>query len=198
MNAHTSKVELFETTPVPAALAKMALPTIMSQLITLIYNMADTWFIGRTNNPYMVAASSLVLTIYLITMAAANLFGVGGGTLAARLLGARRDDEARRAASLSLVMAAGASLVFSGLCAAFMEPLLRLLGASERTMGYAKEYLFYVVIIGAFPTVVSNTMASLLRNVGYSREAGVGLMYGGLLNIALDPLFMFVLLPDGR
>ena len=94
MNAHTSKVELFETTPVPAALAKMALPTIMSQLITLIYNMADTWFIGRTNNPYMVAASSLVLTIYLITMAAANLFGVGGGTLAARLLGARRDDEA--------------------------------------------------------------------------------------------------------
>ena len=73
MNAHTIKVELFETTPVPAVLAKMALPTIMSQLITLIYNMADTWFIGRTNNPYMVAASSLVLTIYLITMAAANL-----------------------------------------------------------------------------------------------------------------------------
>ncbi len=196
--ARGNKVELFEKTPVRIALAKMALPTIMSQLITLIYNMADTWFIGRTNNPYMVAASSLVLTIYLAVMASANLFGVGGGTLAARLLGAKREDEARRAASLSLVLASFASLVFSGLCAAFMEPLLRLLGASEKTMGYAKEYLLYVVIIGAFPTVVSNTMAALLRNVGYSREAGTGLMYGGLLNMALDPLFMFVLLPDGR
>lgn len=193
-----SKTELFETMPVAAALCKMAVPTIMSQLITLVYNVADTWFIGRTNNPYMVAASSLVLTIYWITMATANLFGVGGGTLAARLLGAKREDEARRAASLSLVLAAIASLVFSVLCVIYMEPMLRLLGASDRTMGYAKEYLFYVVIIGAFPSVVSGTMASLLRNVGYSRESATGLMFGGLLNIALDPLFMFVLLPDGR
>ena len=112
--ARGNKVELFEETPVRIALAKMALPTIMSQLITLIYNMADTWFIGRTNNPYMVAASSLVLTIYLAVMASANLFGVGGGTLAARLLGAKREDEARRAASLSLVLAAFASLNTTG------------------------------------------------------------------------------------
>ena len=95
--------------PVPAALTKMAIPTIVSQLITLIYNMADTWFIGQTNNPYMVAASSLVLTVFMMTVALSNLFGVGGGTLTVRLLGSQQEDEARKVASLSLIMAGSAA-----------------------------------------------------------------------------------------
>jgi len=132
------KREIFENMGVPAALAKMAIPTIVSQLITLIYNIADTWFIGQTDNPYMVAASSLVLTVFLMTTALANLFGVGGGTLAVRLLGSYEEEEAGKVASLSLVMAAGASLLFSALCLIFMNPLLRLLGASDNTIGYAR------------------------------------------------------------
>ena len=191
------KTEVFEQLPVPAALTRMAVPTIASQLITLIYNVADTWFIGQTNNPYMVAASSLVLTVFLMTTSLANLFGVGGGTLAVRLLGSRQEDEARRVASLSLSMAAGAALIFSVACLVFMNPLLRLLGASDNTIGYAREYLLFVVVIGGLPTVLSNVMSAMLRNVGYSREAAFGLGMGGLLNVALDPLFMFVLLPDG-
>ena len=191
------KTVIFETMPVPAALAKMAIPTIVSQLITLVYNMADTWFIGQTNNPYMVAASSLVLTIFLMTTSLANLFGVGGGTLAVRLLGSRQEEEARKVASLSLTMAAGASLAFSALCLVFMEPLLYLLGASENTIGYAKQYLLFVVVIGCAPTVLSNVMSAMLRNVGYSREAAFGLGMGGILNVVLDPVFMFLLLPNG-
>ena len=92
----TDKIYIFEQMSVPAALTKMAVPTIVSQLITLIYNVADTWFIGQTNNPYMVAASSLVLTIFLMTTALANIFGVGGGTLAVRLLGSSQEEEARK------------------------------------------------------------------------------------------------------
>ena len=195
-NPH-SKSEMFETMAVPAALARMAVPTIVSQLIVLIYNMADTWFIGRTNNPYMVAASSLVLTVFLMTMSIANLFGVGGGSLMVRLLGAKEPDEARRVASLSLAMAAGAALTFSLLCLIFMNPLLRLLGASDNTIGYARQYLTFVVVIGGTATVLSNCMSAMLRNAGFSKEAGFGLSLGGLLNIALDPLFMFVILPDG-
>ncbi len=191
------KTEIFERMPVPKALTKMAVPTIVSQLITLFYNMADTWFIGQTNNPYMVAASSLVLTIFLMTTSLANLFGVGGGTLAVRLLGRKEEGEARRVASLSLVMAAGAALVFSGACLIFMNPLLRLLGASSNTIGYARQYLIFVVVIGCLPTVLSNVMSAMLRNVGYSREAAFGLGMGGLINVALDPLLMFVLMPDG-
>lgn len=191
------KTKIFEKMSIPSALATMAVPTIVSQLITLIYNIADTWFIGQTNNPYMVAASSLVLTVFLMTTALANLFGVGGGTLAVRLLGSHQEEEAGKVASLSLVMAAGASLVFSVLCLIFMNPLLRLLGASDNTIGFARQYLLFVVVIGGLPTVLSNTMSSMLRNVGYSREAAFGLSMGGLLNVALDPLFMFVLMLDG-
>lgn len=193
----SDKVEIFENIAVPAALAKMAIPTIVSQLITLVYNIADTWFIGQTNDPYMVAASSLVLTVFLMTTSLANLFGVGGGTLAVRLLGSKQEEEARKVASLSLTMAAGASLVFSAACLIFMDPLLRLLGASDNTIGYARQYLLFVVVIGCAPTVLSNVMSAMLRNVGYSREAAFGLGMGGLLNVALDPLFMFVLLPEG-
>ena len=189
--------EIFETKPIPAALAKMAIPTIVSQLITLIYNIADTWFIGQTNNPYMVAASSLVLTIFLMTAALANLFGVGGGNLVVRLLGGKDEEEAKKAASLSLVMAAGASLTFSVLCFLFMDPLLRILGASDYTIGYAKQYLTFVVVIGAVPTVLANTMSAMVRNIGHSKEAGFGLGMGGVLNVILDPIFMFVVFPDG-
>ena len=193
----SGKTDIFESMPVPKALATMAIPTIVSQLITLFYNMADTWFIGQTNNPYMVAASSLVLTVFLMSTALANLFGVGGGTLAVRLLGSQQEEEARKVASLSLVMAAGTAVVFSSSCFLLMEPLLNLLGASVNTMAYAKQYLTFVVVLGALPTMLSSTMSAMLRNVGFSREAAFGLGLGGLPNVALDPLLMFVLMPDG-
>ena len=192
-----NKIELFENKPVPAALATMTIPTIVSQLITLIYNIADTWFIGQTDNPYMVAAASLTATIFLMTTAIANLFGAGGGNLVVRLLGSKQEEEARKVASLSLVMAAGSALCFSLLCLIFMNPMLRMLGASDNTIGYARQYLMFVVVIGTLPTVISHTMSFMLRNIGYSREAAFGLGFGGILNVILDPIFMFVLLPDG-
>ena len=195
--ASGAKSELFETMPVPRALVRMAIPTIISQLINLIYNMADTWFIGRAGNPFMVAASSLVLTVFLMAGALGNLFGVGGGSLVVRLLGAGDREEARRTASWTLTVSCIAAAVFSLLCLLLMDPLLRLLGASDNTIGYARQYLIFVVVIGGLANVTNTTMSFLIRNVGYSREAAFGLSMGGLLNIVLDPLFMFVLLPDG-
>lgn len=192
-----TKIDIFENKPIASALAVMAIPTIMSQLITLIYNIADTWFIGQTDNPYMVAASSLVATIYLMITILANLFGVGGGNLVVILLGKKQEDEARKVASVSLVMAAGGAILFSVLGLVFMNPLLYLLGASSRTINYARQYMLFVVIIGSLPTVLANTMSFMLRNIGYSKEAAFGLGFGGVLNVILDPIFMFVLLPDG-
>lgn len=197
MDRQKSETVLFETAPVPFALATMAFPTIVSQIITLIYNIADTWFIGRTNNPYMIAASSLVLTVFLALTALSNLFGVGGGSLVVRLLGSSQEEEAQKVAALSLTMAAGSALLFSLFCFLLMNPLLRLLGASDLTLGYARQYLLFVVVIGGIPTVLSIAMGTMIRNVGYSHLAGFGLSFGGALNILLDPLFMFVLLPDG-
>ncbi|MBQ6565191.1 MAG: hypothetical protein IJL88_14875 [Clostridia bacterium] len=195
--ADNMKKELFESLAVPRALTRMAIPTIISQLITLIYNMADTWFIGRAGNPYMVAASSLVLTVFLMAGALGNLFGVGGGSLFVRLLGSKDTDEARRAGSWTLSASLAAGLVFSLACLVLMDPLLRLLGASDFTIGYARQYLFFVVVIGGAANVSNTTMSFLLRNAGFAGEAAFGLSLGGILNIALDPLIMFVVLPDG-
>ena len=192
------KDELFARMKPSRALAIMALPTIASQMIVLIYNLADTWFIGRTNNPYMVGASSLALTVYLAVTALANVFGVGGGSLMVRLIGEKKEEDARRVASYSVAVAAISALAFSLLVLFLMDPLLRLLGASDNTLPYARQYVLTTTVLGGIPTVLSMAMPQLLRNSGFSKEAGIGVGIGSLLNVALDPLFMFVLLPEGR
>lgn len=179
------------------ALAVMALPTVASQMILLIYNLADTWYIGRTNNPYMIAASSLALTIYLAIVALSNVFGVGGGSLMVRLAGEKNEEGARKVASYSVAAATVSAIVFSLIVLLLMNPLLRLLGASENTLTYARQYILTTTVIGGVPTVMSMCMPQLLRNAGYSKEAGIGIAFGSLLNVGLDPLFMFVLLPQG-
>ena len=194
----SDKRELFETMPVGKALLTMAVPTIVSQLITMIYNLADTFFIGMSNDPYKVAAASVVGVLFFMLNALANLFGVGGGSLLSRLLGEKRDEEARRVGVFSFYGSLALAATYSLVCFLFTEPLARLLGASDNTVGYASSYLFWVVVVGGIPSTVSLTMSHLLRSAGYSKESGAGLAIGGISNIILDPLFMFVLLPAGN
>ena len=191
------KKKLFETMPVPKAIAAMAIPTIISQLINLIYNMVDTFFIGRTGNSYMVAAVTVAFTLFMMTIAFSNLFGIGGGSQVARMIGSGRDADAKKVSAFSFYATIAIAVAYSLLIGLFMTPVLRLLGASESTMGYAKQYVWLVVVAGSLPTILSMMGAHLLRNVGYSRQASIGLSGGGILNMVLDPLFMFVLLPDG-
>lgn len=197
MNKTVKNEVLFETAPVPQALATLAVPTIISQLITLVYNLADAYFVGRTGNTYMIAAVSLVYPVFSMTAALANLFGVGGGSLISRLLGAKQDKQAEKVCVFSFYAAILVSLFFSLGSFLFLKPILKLLGASPDTMEYARQYMFLVIVLGTIPTVLSATMAHLLRSIGYARQAGVGLSLGAGLNIVLDPLFMFVLLPAG-
>ena len=189
---------VFEKLPVPSALRVMVVPAVVSQLIVLIYNMADTFYVGQTGNPYMVAGTSLILPIFNITLCLAGLAGVGGGALISRLLGENKREEARRVSAFSLYLGICIAAVFSFGTGIFMRPLLEFLGAGENTYGYASQYAFCVIVLGGVPTVLSNVLSNLIRSVGCSREAGAGIMLGGILNIALDPLFMFVLLPDGQ
>ena len=189
---------LFEKMPVPKALATMAVPTVISQLIVLIYNMADTFYIGRTNNPYMVAGAALILPIFNVCIAVANIAGTGGGTLIARLMGARNPRSARRIASFSIWFSAFMGLFFAVMTAVFMHPLLTFLGASSQTYQFARQYCTCVIVLGGTPTITAMTMGNLLRNVGCSKQAGFAISMGGIINIILDPIFMFVLLPPGR
>lgn len=191
------KKKVFEEYSALKSLMIMAVPAIVSQLITLIYNIADTWFIGLTDNPTMVAACSLVLPVYMLSIAISNLFGTGGGSLVSRLLGEKNEVEARKVYAISMWMAFVSAMVFAGLSILFMDPILNLLGASNQTLEYARQYLLYVVGIGGIFNVMSMVMSNLIRSAGYSRESGIGISLGGILNIVLDPIFMFIVFPDG-
>ena len=191
------KKRVFEEYPVLKSLTIMAVPAIVSQLITLIYNIADTWFIGLTDNPSMVAACSLVLPIFLLSISISNLFGTGGGSLISRLLGDKKEMEAKKVFAISMWMSLLTAVAFAGITMLFSDPLLNLLGASDQTRDYARQYLFYVVGIGGVFNVMSMVLSNLIRSVGYSKEAGIGISFGGVLNIILDPILMFWIFPDG-
>ena len=193
-----SKQELFANTPVPRALYLMAVPTIISQMINLIYNMVDAFFIGRTGNSYMMAATSLTLTLVMMNVALSNLFGIGGGSLVARLMGCGKTENARKVSAFSFYGAAAVAGLYALLIGLFLDPLLRFLGASDATIGYARSYTVIVIVAGCLPAILSQTLAHLLRNAGYASQASIGLSAGGILNVMLDPLFMFVLLPRGQ
>ena len=188
---------IFEELPVPRAVMKMAVPTVISQLIVLIYNMADTFFLGRTGNHLMVAGVSLILPIFNISLSISGLAGIGGGALISRLLGKKRPDEARRVYSFCVYLGALTAAVFSLLTLFFMRRLMTALGANSDTYRYASSYAFCVIVCGGVPTVLSNTLANLIRSVGESKKAGFGITMGGVINIILDPIFMFLIMPDG-
>lgn len=200
MQAKTGSAQetVFQDLPIPSALRKMIIPAVTSQLIVLIYNMADTFFVGQANNPYMVAATSLILPVFNITLCLAGLAGIGGGSLISRLLGQGRPDEARRVSAFSLWLGLCIAALFAAGIGLFMDPVLRLLGAGENTYAYARQYALCVIVVGGILTVLSNVLSNLIRSIGRSKAASAGIILGGVLNIALDPLFMFVLLPEGH
>ena len=190
------KRELFETMPVTKALLVLCIPTIMSQLVTMIYNLADTFYIGQTGNPYMVAGVSLSFPLFFFLTSIANLFGVGGGSLISRMLGAKRPEEAKRICAFSFWSGIATAFVFSVCILIFMNPLLNLLGASDNTLSYSRDYIIWVIVVGSIPTVGSMMLAHFLRSEGCAKQSSFGIAGGGILNIILDPIFIFGLHMD--
>ena len=192
------KKELFENTPVTKAILILSVPTVISQLISVIYNIADTFYVGRTGNPYMIAGVSVSLPLFFMTICIANLFGIGCGSLISRMMGAGKEKNARSVSAFTFYGALLVSLLYSLIIFCFMDGILDGLGASADTCVFARQYTTYVVILGTPFIVLSAVIAHLLRNVGYSTQASYGLSGGGILNILLDPLFMFVVFPKGQ
>lgn len=189
---------LFKDAPIGKALASMILPTIVSQVILVIYNMADTWYVGLTENADAVAAVSLCLPIYTILSAISNLFGIGGAAVLARALGAHDKQGGKNTLYLSLAGALAGAVIYA-LCMAFIgRPLLLLIGADASTIDYAWGYVFWTIMVGGIPTILTPVCTHLLRSMGRPRIASLGMMLGAGLNILLDPLWMFVLLPSGH
>lgn len=197
-NIRTREERIFKEAPIPKAVATMAVPTVIGQLVVLIYNLADTYFIGMTNNPILVAASSLILPVFNITSALSSVIGLGGGTLISRLLGVDKRDEAERVSAFTFNVAVIIGAVWSLIVLLLMNPILNLLGASSETYGPARQYALCVIVMGGIPTLLQLVCAQLLRAVGCSKQSGFGMSLGGILNVLLDPLFMFVIMPRGN
>ena len=186
-----SNVDLFENKKVSHAVISLAIPTIISQVITVIYNIADTFFIGQLNNPDMVAAASIVLPLFIFLNAISNLFGIGGASLISRSLGEKNFEKAKKTSTFAIYTAIFTAL-FYGILVFFLRPfLLPLIGANNETYDYSYEYMLWTIVIGAVPTVFNTMISHLIRAQGFAKTASFGMTLGGILNIILDPIFIF-------
>lgn len=182
----------FESKSIPKAYFSLALPVVIGMVITIFYNITDTYFIAMTRNTALVAGVSLCGPVFTLLMAFGNIFGQGGSSLISRLLGENQQDSLRRVSSFCFYAAIVTGLIFGTLMLVFRQPLLRLLGADADTVEYAGAY-YTVMAIGA-PLVVLNFIHNnLLRAEGMSKEAMFGSVGGSVVNIILDPIFIFAL-----
>lgn len=190
MSSLQNRTEIFENTPIKKAVLLQIVPAIASQMIALLYNLADTYFVGLINDPVQTAAITVVSPCFVMLTAISNLFGVGGASAIARVLGKKEPDRARQIASVSFWGGLVMGILFALLFWLLERPILTLCGAREETFAVVMAYAKWVVVIGGPWTVLNTLLANLVRAEGSARRAFVGVSLGGVLNIALDPLFV--------
>ena len=184
------KTMLFEQMPIPRAVAKLAVPTILSSLVTVLYNLADTYFVGMLNNSVQNAAVTLAAPLILAFNAVNNLFGVGSSSMMSRALGSRDYETVHRSSAFGFYCSIFCGLLFSLLYVVFQPFVLTILGADTTTAEATAGYLRWTVACGAAPTILNVVMAYLVRAEGAALHASIGTMSGCILNIILDPVFI--------
>ena len=184
--------ELMGKMKISKAVAKMAIPSVISSLVTVVYNMADTFFVGQTGDSLQVAAVSLTNPIFILMMAFANMLGMGGSAVLSVALGEKNELRAKKTSSFVTYASLIIGIVFAAVLIIFMNPILTLFGANEQTCEFARGYTFHISY-GA-PFIIWSAAASfIVRAEGASREAMIGSMIGTIANIVLDPIFISVL-----
>jgi putative MATE family efflux protein len=186
-----NKIYVLESMPVPRAIMNLAIPSVLSMLVNILYNLTDTFFIGKLNDPYQVAAVSISMPLFTLQMAMAGIFGIGGGSYLSRLLGRKDINSAKNTLATSVVTSAALSVVLGIIGIIFIPTFIKLVGASGQTMVHARNYMLYI-LIGSPVVLLKFTLVQLLRAEGAAKEAMIGLFIGTGMNILLDPLFIFV------
>lgn len=185
-----ARTAVFETMPVRQAVCRQIVPAVASQMIALIYNLADTYFVGMLNQPEQTAAVTVVYSSFVMLTAISNLFGVGGASALSRALGRKKTEDAKRISSISFWGGLICAVLFALVFLAFARPVLFLCGATAETYDTAFAYAVWVVVIGGPWTILNTLMANLVRAEGSAAAASAGVSLGGILNILLDPLFV--------
>ncbi|HAK71820.1 MAG TPA: MATE family efflux transporter [Bifidobacterium sp.] len=183
--------ELFEKAPIPRAYMTLAIPVVLSMMVTLVYNTVDTYFIAHTGNTAMVAGVAIATPVFTVMIALGDIFGLGGSSVISRLYGQGRYDDGRRLSVFCFwgAVLTGVLVIILGL--AFHDPILTMLGADATTWRYASQF-YTLIIIGSPFIIVSMTPTNLLRTEGHATPSAIGSVTGTLINICLNPLFIHV------
>ena len=152
--------ELMAKERIPKAVAVMAIPSVISSLVTVIYNMADTFFVGQTGDPLQVAAVSLTNPIFILFMAVANMLGMGGSAVASMAMGEKNEEKVRKVSAIVTYASLGAGIILAAVLLLFTVPILEVFGANEETYEFAKGYTIYVAW-GA-PFIIWSAAASFI------------------------------------
>ena len=184
--------ELFEKAPVPKAYFTLALPVVFSMVVSLVYNMVDTYFIAQTGNTNLVAGVSLSAPVFTLMIALGDIFGLGGSSVISRLFGEKKDEDGKRLSVFCFYAAILCGIVVTIVMMMLREPILYVLGADQDTISYASGYFTYIVL-GAPFIILSFTPSNLLRTEGFATAAMTGNILGAVVNMILDPVFIAVL-----
>lgn len=182
-------LETFASMPVSQAVIQNIIPAVIAMLMVLIYNLADTFFIGQTHDAYQVAAVSLATPVFLIFMSVGTIFGIGGTSVISRALGEGKKEYAKKVSSFCMWSCVAIGIILSVLFLIFMDPMLSLLGASEETWEFTETYLTIVSFSGVF-AIISSCFSNILRAEGQATKAMTGQIIGNLLNMGLDAVLI--------
>ena len=186
-----NKLYVLESMPIPKAIMNLAIPSVLSMLVNILYNLTDTFYIGKLNDPYQVAAVSISLPLFSLQMAMAGVFGIGGGSYLSRLLGKKDLESSKNTLATAVFSSAVMSVVLGVVGIMFIPTFSKMVGASGEILVHAKNYMLYI-LLGSPVILLKFTLVQLLRAEGAAKEAMIGLFIGTGLNIVLDPLFIFV------
>lgn len=181
---------LFEKMPVPKAYMKLALPVVLSMIVSLVYNMVDTYFIAMTGVQELVAGVSLVAPMFTLMIAFGDIFGLGGSSVISRLLGEKKDNEAKKTCAFCIWISLVFGLCISAILLLFRTQILGLLGVGEDTYQYANAYYTWIAI-GAVSIIFSMVPSNILRTEGLAVQSMAGSIIGSIVNIIFDPIFIF-------
>lgn len=192
MASKEKREKIFSSYPIPKAVAALALPCVLSNIVNVIYNMADTYFVSLMEDTNATAAVSITMPVFLFFVAFGNIFGVGGSAYISRSLGAGKREKVKQISSFCVFSSIGAGVLLLSLILIFINPLVSGLGASAGAVSeYSRDYLKYIALGGPL-IVTSITASNLIRGEGAAKESMIGMMIGTVTNIILDPVMILI------
>ncbi|MCR5468513.1 MAG: MATE family efflux transporter [Lachnospiraceae bacterium] len=184
------KNDLFEKAPIHTAYLKLAIPVVLSMVVQLVYNMVDTYFIALTRNTALVAGVSICTPLFTLFLAFGDMFGLGGSSVISRMLGAGKGNDVKRISAFCVYASIVFGIIVTAVLLAGETPILLFLGADESTLSYAMQYYRYIVL-GCTFIIFSLIPTNILRAVGHPNASMIASIMGAVINMVLDPIFIF-------